>query len=578
MKNTVNKAAATLFGSLLVATTLGTVGCGDDSRDAFNDVVLPPTSTATATTTTSTSSSTTQTQTQTAPTVVALGIALDQGVLGVEPTNATGVALFPAASVSAPPANTNYAGSTFSVSLPATATGLTLTAPTSSIGTVTGSGTQTVSVTLNSSATAAQVQDFVRNIRVVSNNATLAQQSTVTVTATGPNGSGQTATVTNTGRSVRVQGASAMTLTVDPSQASAPASNRYQSLQEAVNAVAGRTTGTTPVDNGTNDGRQGSQITLVAGTYSVPSQRTGSAKDGIRALQLASNGSVLIGVHSVGQTSDPDLAGLTISGPNAAVSAGSVPGTRVSEAIVQGGIVVGAPNVRLQGFTISGGGDYEGIGDTQGTPIDGVDVNVGARNLTISNVIFTGTNGSATYYNNGIATSNNVNGSDNSNLTVTGCAFTGWFNGMQPYTGDITERRTGDVVDGSFFSGMFNAGISFEGADNETVTNCVFKSQAAIQGVAHISVYRTTTVGVVATNNSFDNTADNVLVTSDGEVVKANLQSNWWNSASGPATPNGTILTNTNHPAVVTYDVGTGTGTTQFTTTNFLTANPFPGR
>ena len=41
-------ACVTLLGTLLA------VGCGDSDRDAFNDVVLPPTATSTTSTTTST--------------------------------------------------------------------------------------------------------------------------------------------------------------------------------------------------------------------------------------------------------------------------------------------------------------------------------------------------------------------------------------------------------------------------------------------------------------------------------------------------------------------------------------------
>lgn len=571
VKPSFNRSAATLFGSLLLASTLGTYGCGDDNRDAFNDVVLPPTVTATTTTstTTSTSTSTTSNTVTTSTTTGAPTVVLNQSVVFVQ-RGAT-AAVFPAATVSG--TNTNFAGSTVTISLPSSTTsGLTLVAPANANGITSAlsNNGQTLTVTLGAATTAQQAQDFIRNIQVAAGQTATFGSTSFTVTAAGPSGSNQTVTSTGT---VQVTGSTAGTaITVDPNQATNAAARRFATLQEAVNFVA---TGDSTVStaNTTDNGRAGSRIQLVAGSETVGNTNG------------ALNGSVIIGQPNITtNTFDPDLVGLTIVGPNAGISAGATPVTRAAEYNLTGGIVVAAPNVSLNGFTILEGGNFEGAGVADSDTIAGVDVNTNAANTSISNIRFVRTADSLTIRSQAVVTSSIGVAPNNAALRVTNSYTQGWTRGVYLYgeANDTTPARVGDVVTGNFFTGATYTGIAVVDGTNETVTGNVIKQVGgAVANTNYflVRVYNDTDndlTGLLVNGNDFDNSADVDVTTAAAGDLTVDLRSNWWNNPSGPAASITGNAVNTVHPAIrIQQNAGT---TIAADTTSPLGSDPFPNR
>ena len=528
-----------------------TFGCGSDNlNDDFNAIQLPPTAsvtTSSSATSTSTSGSgsggTTTTVTVTSnssatTTVTAQPLLrLARSVVGVLPTDATGVPLFPGATVDAAP-NTSHAGTTLTFSLPTTGSdGFTLVGPASPVATVSGSGTRSLVVTLTSAATAQTVQDFVRNVRVTSAGSSYGQQTTVTVTTAG---AGQP-TVVDSGTSVRVRSAGALSLTIDPASNTDATAGRYQTLSEAIAAVAAL--------NGTG---QGSLITLPAGTYALPAA------------------GLPIGFDSANPNTnpDPDLEGLTLLGPNAGLSVGSVAATRGSEAtLTTGGLIINAPHVTLDGLKLTGASPA-----TSNLPT-ALFVERRGADFSVKNCVLDG--GQTANSVGLLLASQSTAGTtvNNGGLRVASSEITGYSIGLFIVgQGNSTSTvRDHDVVQGNYIhnnsaAGVVPAAIAFFEVSNTTLQDNLFTSNTQF----HVLIQNAQpSSGNVWSGNSFDNTAAVRRLNNGAPLaLVVNAAQNWWNSAAGP---------NSGADSTTTTD-SPGAAASDFTTTPFLTAPPFPAR
>ncbi|MBX3172416.1 MAG: hypothetical protein KF760_33740 [Candidatus Eremiobacteraeota bacterium] len=375
--------------------------------------------------------------------------------------------------------------------------GLILTSPgTPDIGTVTGSGTNTLSVALNNNATLAAVQQFLRAVTLASAGTAAFGPNTVSVSLS--DGTGQTSqTVT---RNVSVVGVAALNLTVGQ--------GGLTTIQQAVDQVAA-------TDNG-----QGSTITIPAGTFN----------------------------ETVNISNDPDLAGLTLLGPNSSISAGVTPSTRGAEATFNR-LNVDAPNVTLSGVTISEGVDA-GIDEAAG-----ILLRAGATNFTASNDRFIRTGAAGNFR--GLI---NTIGTTNGNVTLRNNLFQGFATGVYLQGTSAANPATGSILSGNAFSGN-NVGLSLDNVQNTQITGNGFRNQS-IEQIGLLNPGNT----VVASGNSFDTSSSLTVYTGTAaDTGSLDARNNFFGTASGPADAG-------NNPRVNT----SGTGTFNIQTTPFLTTNPFP--
>lgn len=229
---------------------------------------------------------------------------LNDGVLNYT-INTAPVLAFDTATVTDDDAN--LAGGTLTIAS-VDGTGVDITVPAApAIGTISNNGTPSVTVALNSNATPANIQAFLRLVTFSTDGTASFGNQTVTVTVTD-----SAARSGSDSRTVNVQGASAATINV-------PAD--FATLQLAVDDVAA-----------TADG-QGSVIVVAAGDDTA---------DGLVTISNNAN-----------------LTGLNIRGANFGVSAGNEPGTRAAESRVSHFDIDN--RVVIDGFQIEGNGTDSGI-------------------------------------------------------------------------------------------------------------------------------------------------------------------------------------------------------------------------
>lgn len=363
---------ATLCGALIIA------GCGNDDNefnkgDRNNYPIVNPTG-------------------QVTPIVVnpsAPVVVLDAGTL-VNTRGAAGTAFSPGATISDADTTNLNGGALIITAGNGSNQGFLLNGPgTPDIGNVVGNGTGTQTIALNSNATPALIQQYLRAVTFASNNNAAFGPSQISVSLS--DGTGLTSqTVT---RLVNVTGGGAVNLTVGQ--------GGITTIQQAVNQVAAANSG------------QGSTITIPAGIFN----------------------------ETVTVSNDPDLSGLQLIGPNALNSAGVTPGTRSAEATFNR-LTVDSPNVALRGLTIAEGVN-DGINEAAGVFLQG-----GANNFTAINNRFLRTGAPGSFR--GLV---NAVGTTNGNTTVQNNLFQGFATGVFLQGPTAALPTTGSRISGNAFSG-----------------------------------------------------------------------------------------------------------------------------
>lgn len=148
----------------------------------------------------------------------------------------------------------------------------------------------------------------------------------------------------------------------------------------------------------------------VSGTFGVDAFST--INDAVEAAAAGDTVKVLEGTYTETVIVDESIS---LLGPNAGISAGTHAGTRVGEAILDGGIMVDADNVTIDGLTILNGADF--VGETVG-----IYLAEGASEITIQNNILTGDDA-------GRGILSTFNG-DNDNLKIQNNDIGGWSTGI----------------------------------------------------------------------------------------------------------------------------------------------------
>jgi hypothetical protein len=416
-------------------------------------------------------------------------LTLDATILEYERDSAA-VALSPGATFTDTVANLD--GGTLIITATGNTTGLALDAPGApDIGTVTGDGTDEITVAFDEGATPAAIEQFLRAVTISTSGGTATfGPRTVTVTLTDPQNN-----TTSGARTVNVQGSAASTITVGPQGAD------FTSIQAAINSVAALPDGS----------GAGSRITVAAGDY--------SAEDVIVVSDNAS------------------LAGLQLIGANAGVSAGSTPGIRAAESIVEALTVDN--QVIIDGFEITGLFQAS-PGLELGVYFDDGSAGSVLRNSDIDRS--EPTQGSAR----GVLGALGVD-----NLTIENNNFTGWLGGTY-LQGTNVLASTGHVISGNRFN---DNGV---GSSNDFVGDTQYRDN--VYGVTtlgeHIGVLTPGTGFVVEGNDLASTGAINLF---DGAATTVGAENNWWGQATGP------LVTQTSAAQGGTID-----------TDPFLTSDPFP--
>ena len=193
---------------------------------------------------------------------------------------------------------------------------------------------------------------------------------------------------------------------------------------------------------------------------------------------------------------------LTFEGANAGIAAGFNPGTRVTESIVNGGFIINAPNVVINGFRIFNGGTYGGFK---------VGVAVQANDATISNSIIELV--TTPMQSDGISTTN-VN-----NLTLLNNTIRDNWRGiyLNPGSG---HTLIGNLIDANNGVGV---GIGSDGQSNLTLTGNQI-SNHTLEG------WGASTVGANVVAH------DNVLISNGISIAhyggtQIDASCNWWGSS-----------------------------------------------
>lgn len=430
------------------------------------------------------------------PNPMAPVVTLDSGFLSSARGSAA-LAFAPGATVTdADSVNFNGGTLTITAGLNGNNQGLFLNAPgTPNIGTITGNGTGTLIVSLNQNATPANVQQFLRGVTFNTDNTANFGANVITVGLT--DGTGQTADTTF--RPINVTGGGALNLTVGQ--------GGLTTVQSAVDLVA-----STP-------NAQGSRIVVPSGNFN----------------------------ETVNISNDPDLAGLTLVGPNAGISAGVTPGNRGAEASLTR-LSVNSPNVTVQGLTLSEGATV---------PLsDSAAVFLGAQASNFSALenrfVRTGPPGAFR----GIV---NAVGTTNGNTRIANNLFQGFGTGVFLQGPSAANPIAGSQLAGNAFIGN-TVGLSLDNAQNTQITGNGFRNQT----LEHLGALNPGNT-VVASGNDFDNSASlNVITGGAGDTAFFDARNNFF-GPTGPATPG-------NNPRVNT----TGAGTFNVQTSPFLTTDPFP--
>jgi parallel beta-helix repeat protein len=194
---------------------------------------------------------------------------------------------------------------------------------------------------------------------------------------------------------------------------------------------------------------------------------------------------------------------LTFEGANAGIAAGLNPGVRGPESNVNGGFIVNAPNVVINGFRIYNGRTYGGFK---------VGVALQADDATISNsiidlVIDLGSDG--------ITTTTNVN-----NLTLSNCTIEDNWRGiyLNPGSG---HTLTGNLIDNNHGVGV---GIGSDGQSNLTLTGNQI-SNHTLEGWGASAVG----ANVLANDNLLINNGLSIAHYDDSQI---DATCNWWGSSS----------------------------------------------
>ncbi|RLC91893.1 MAG: hypothetical protein DRI39_09405, partial [Chloroflexi bacterium] len=195
---------------------------------------------------------------------------------------------------------------------------------------------------------------------------------------------------------------------------------------------------------------------------------------------------------------------VTLRGANADVSAGATPGTRGPESIIQGGLVLQANGIIVNGFTIDG---PAATGENAGIYIVG-----GTSGHTISNNILAG---HGTAYGDGAAL---MFGYYTSDITVKNNDIGNWYH-------TYINPSSNLLIDGNNFHDNY-VGIGSDGLSEVTLQyNKFFNNSLEGWGASSVGS------NVQAHNNDFSGNGTAVANYS-GAIIDATQ--NWWGDASGP--------------------------------------------
>ncbi len=243
---------------------------------------------------------------------------------------------------------------------------------------------------------------------------------------------------------------------------------------------------------------------------------SGGFSDIASALAVAAPGDVVeleAGVYA--EDVDLAVAGITLRGPNAGISAGVEAGVRGLEAVIEGGIRVTAADVVIEGVAIEGGVEQGGV--LYGVWVEADDVvvrqsvieNVGVAPLAVAGSFGIGIDSAAAMF------------------SVVENSLTGNHHGMWIGAGNGGEV-SGNVLADNAPGGE---GLVVQGREGLLITHNDFSNH----GVAAIRVL----VGsseVVARENRFVN---NALAVANTAAATVDARRNFWNSGSSAPAENG---------------------------------------